>query len=249
MTTVLAQRKYRLAGRLALEVLAGYGLWTVIAFAVLAAGSAVLRAATGGGEEEVSLFVFTVLPLLMAAFGWVYLDRTYPAAIANGMTRREFNTAYALFGGALVLAAAVFTQVAMLVLRLTHGASWVDLLTRLDSGDYVYGLALGESIVRPALYFACGAAVGAFRYRFNNGSIGAVFGALALATVLFRGLAYYAGIKLLGMENASVDGAVFAYPNADVDALTPYLDTVLAVLFVLLAWTLLARAPMLPKKA
>ncbi|MCC3764413.1 hypothetical protein K3N28_15205 [Glycomyces sp. TRM65418] len=242
MTTVLAHRKYRLASRLAYDTARTFGLYAVVAFAALLAASVVWREITGEYESFAQLVLFAV-PLIVIVIAWVHLSKSYPLGIAGGLTRREFLTAYALFGLATVLVTAGLTQLGLMVdgrFAAARGA---------EPGMGFYGLAALEAVVRPALYFACGAAAAAAKLRFRSTRIGVALSALIVVAVVYRQVAYYAVMKALGMENGSADGSVFEYPLVDLSAIHPYLDLVLAVAFTLTAWALLARAPMPPKRA
>ncbi|MFG3341397.1 hypothetical protein [Glycomyces sp. NPDC048151] len=241
MTHVLAQRKYRFAAVLAIATARTFGLALVAAFIVLAVASAAIRAVQGG-DSEMAYGVIQAIPVAMIAIGWLRLARAYPAAITNGMTRKEFLTGFALFGAATVLATAALTQLAVLAL---------DLSPFQAEGVHVgfYGLTPLESAVIPILYFAVGTATGAVMLRFANRWVGAAVCAVLVSAVFYRQLAYYAAMNLFGLQSGGEDGTVFQYPMVDLYALLPYLDLVVALAFALFAWALLARAPMRPKQA
>lgn len=242
MSAILTQRKYRLAARLANDTARTFGLYTVIAFGVLLAASLLWRQFTGGYEDFAGLLLL-VSPFITTVIAWVHLVKSYPLAIAAGLTRKEFLAAYALFGLATVLVTAVLTQIGLAFLDL------VDTWRGVEHDMGFYGQTPLESLVRAALFFACGAAAAAAKLRFQRTWISAPLAALVIAGVVYRLVAYYALIKILGMENSSTDGVVFEYPNVDLSAVIPYLDAVLAAVFALIAWALLARAPMRPKQA
>lgn len=240
MNAVLTQRKYRLAARLATDTARTFGLYTVLAFGVLLAASAIWRQATGE-YQEFAHWVLVAVPLISVVIAWAHLAKSYPLAVAAGLTRKEFLAAYALFGLATVLATAVLTQIGLAVLDL------VDTFRGVEHHIGYYGQTPLESVVRPALFFACGAAAAAAKLRFDRTWISAPLAAVVIAGVVYRSVAYFALMNLVGMENSSTDGTVFEYPNVDLSAVTPYLDAVLAAVFALIAWALLARAPMRPK--
>lgn len=238
MTHVLAQRKYRLAARLTTGTAKTFGLVTVAAFIGIAIGSAVMRA-VNGGDQEFSYWVIQAIPLAVAASSWIHLARSYPSAIANGMTRKEFLTGFALFGAVTVLAAAAFTQLAILALGLAATSD--------DAASVgFYGQGLLESVARPALYFALGAAVAAALHRFGNRALGGAVSGLMVAVVFFR----MAAVSFIVLQVAARgDGVLVEVPvTMDMTDLA-LIDLGLAALFTLLTWTFLARAPMRPKKA
>lgn len=242
METALAQRKYHLAARLANDTARTFGLYTVATFAALLLSSEIWRVISGEHEPFAELPLFAV-PLIVTVVAWVHLSKSYPLAIAGGLTRKEFLAAYALFGLATILVTAVLTQLGLVVVDLFAGFRGAER----DLG--FYGLAPLESVVRPALYFACGAAAAAMKLRFPSPWIGVPLSTLVVVSVIYRQVAYYAAMKAVGMENGSADGSVFEYPLVDLSAIHPYLDLALAALLALITWALLTRAPMRPKRA
>jgi hypothetical protein len=240
MNAVLTQRKYRLAARLATDTARTFGLYTVIAFGVLLAASLLWRQITGEYADLAAMLIFAV-PLIVTVIAWAHLAKSYPLAIATGLTRKEFLAAYALFGLATVLVTALLTQLGLAVIDL------FDTFRGVEHHMGFYGQTPLESVVRPALFFACGAAAAAAKLRFDRTWISAPLAAVVIAGVVYRSVAYFALMQLVGMENSSTDGTVFEYPNVDLSAVIPYLDAVLAAVFALIAWALLARAPMRPK--
>lgn len=238
MNAVLTQRKYRLAGRLANDTARTFGLWWVLTFVLLAIASEVYRRVAGDYEDFAfyALFLIT-LPVLAAA--WVHLHKSYPLAVPNGLTRKEFLTAYAMFGAATVFAAAVLVQLGQFVIDLSSTFRG----TEYDTG--FYGLTPLESVVRPALWFAVGAAAAAAKLRVPGRLLGSVVGALMVAAVLYRTV----GISVaLNLTNGAFeeDGTLIQLPF---DFSLAPLDVGLAVLFAVITWALLLRAPMQPKAA
>ncbi|HEX2144127.1 MAG TPA: hypothetical protein VHG10_06435 [Glycomyces sp.] len=232
MNAVLAQRKYRIAGRLANDTAWTFGLFSAVAFLVLAAGSVAYRLVTGE-QEEFALWLLFAIPLMMTVLGWVHLTKSYPLALANGLTRKEFLAGFAMFGLATVLATAALTQLAVLILDHAPANGSAHTMG-------FYGIAPFESLARPALYFTAGAAAGAAMLRIRNRWFGALIGALMVAAVVYRQLGYMFGVRLIESEGTPIFD--------EMSDMAAY-DAVLAVLFVLAAWALLARAPMRPKPA
>jgi hypothetical protein len=232
MTTALAQRKYRLTGRLLADTAKTFGLGMVLAFAFAVIASVVYREATGMYVEFV-VYVLLLLPLVMVAAGWAHTSRTYPVALANGVTRKEFLAALAIYGIVLIAATAAFTQLANLV---------IDLGSTFRGVEYhegYYGSGLWASIVRPALYLAVGAAGGALTHRFASRRIGFALGVLVVAVVAYRQTWLQVPI-----ERLTQDGPLAALGVEDFAAV----DAVLAALLALLTWVLLSRASKRPKE-
>lgn len=242
MNAVLTQRKYHLAARLANDTARTFGLYAVLAFAALLVTSLIWRETTGK-YEDFAHWVLIAVPLIITVVAWVHLSKSYPLAIAGGLTRREFLAAYAMFGLATVLVTAALTQLGVVVIDL------FDTFRGVEHHVGFYGETAFESVVRPALYFACGAAATAVKLRFPSVWLSASLSALIVAAVIYRQVGYYAVMKAVGMENGSADGSVFEYPLVDLSVIHPYLDAVLVVPLALIAWILLARAPMRPKPA
>jgi hypothetical protein len=236
MTHVLAQRKYRLAGRLATYTAKTLGLGTVLAFAVAAIASVVYRETTGS-YEEYAFYVLLLLPIVMVAAAWTHVQRTYPTALANGVTRTEFLSALAIYGLVIVAATVAFTHLGSLVISLGSTFRGVEY------HQGFYGMGLWTSIVRPVLYLAVGAAAGALTHRFANRRIGFALGALLVAVVAYRQSWLWATIVRVTPEETMVVLGV-----EDIEGFAT-VDAVLAALLILLTWVLLARAPMRPKEA
>jgi hypothetical protein len=108
-----------------------------------------------------------------------------------------------------------------------------------------YGTGLLESVVRPAVYFAVGAAAGAVVIRLGRRWLGALASAVLVSLVLYRMPGYLAA-RMAADQLPMKDGINLEIPTQL--SLAP-LDAVLAVLFALLAWALLARAPMRTRPA
>jgi hypothetical protein len=236
--TALDQRKYRLAAALSTDAARTFGLWSVAAFAALALASIAVRAATGE-YLEFAYWVIYLVPLIVTALAWAHLTKSYPLAVANGLTRKEFLTAYALFGAATVVATAALTNLGLAVIGL------LSTFRGTDDQQGFYGTGLLESIVRPAVYFAVGAAAGAVVIRLGRRWLGALASAVLVSLVLYRMPGYMAA-RMAVDELPMKDGINIEIPTQV--SLVP-LDAVLAVLFALLAWTLLAKAPMLTRPA
>lgn len=238
MNTALPQRKYRLVVRLAADAAMTFGLWSVVAFIVLFIASLIWREITGEYAQFASWVIYTI-PLITAILAWIHLSKSYPLAVANGFTRREFLAAYALFGLATVLASALLTQL---------GLAAIDLFSTFRGTGHhegFYGMGLLESVIRPALYFASGAAGAAVTLRLGKRRLGAVVSALTLSAVIYRELGFMA-LAAAANELPMKDGYNITFSIGD------YLGTVDAVFTValaLLVWALLARAPMRPKSA
>ena len=230
MTAALAQRKYHLAAHLSTGTAKTFGLWSIAAFAAAAITSALYRAATGEYEEFAYYVLFSV-PLVMTALGWMHLHKRYPSALANGLTRKEFLTAFAMYGAASILAAAALTQLGRVV---------IDLFGTFRGTEYhqgFYGIAPVESLVRAALYFALGTAVAAARFRLSNRSLATLAAMLMVGAVGYRegGISFV--MKLTGPAQVDMTTAL------------TWTDAALVVLFTLASWALLARAPLPPRDA
>ena len=235
MTTVLTQRKYRVAAQLATKTARTVGLAAVAAFALLLAASAVYRSVTGQ-YEEYAYYALMAVPLVMIGLAWVQVFRTYPRALANGVTRKETLTALALFGAAAVLAAALATQLGLVVI------GFFSTFEGVEHHRGFYGLTLTESIVRPAVYFACGATAAAAMLRFGNRAVGAVVAGLAIGLVLYR----QPVVQFVYTEYAKAAGTS---STAELGSMLLPVDLALAVLFTITAWLLLLRAPLRNKRA
>lgn len=235
MTTLLAQPKYRVAAQLATKTARTVGLAAVALFALLLAASAVYRSVTGQ-YEEFAYYAFMAVPLVMIGLAWVQVFRTFPLALANGVTRKETLTALALFSAAAVLGAAAATQLGVLV---------IGFLSTFEGVEYhqgFYGLAMTESIVRPAVYFACGATAAAAMLRFGNRAVGALIAGLAIGLVLYR----QPVVQFVYTEYAKAAGTS---ATAELGSMLLPVDLALAVLFTITAWLLLLRAPLRNKQA
>lgn len=242
MTDVLAQRKYRLAVRLSTDTAKTYGIALAAAFLALAIGSAVVRANYGGGMKLSNYLLQIAIPIAMIAIAWMHLSRSYPAAIAGGMTRKEFLSGFALFGAATILAMAVFTQLAVQV---------AYLIMRLGEADHFvgfYGLSLVESVARPALYFAVGAASAAVMHRIASKTVGAVVSGLMVGAVLYRWEGFWLILTALGRTGGYAGGMDRGTVTLRMTDMALF-DTALAAVFVLVAAAVLVRAPMRAKQA
>lgn len=238
MNTVLKQRKIRLAARLATDTAMTFGLLSVAAFTVLIVVSLIWREISGEYVQLASWVIFAI-PLILAIQAWVHLTKSYPMALANGLTRREFLAAYALFALATVIATAALTQLGLAVIDLFSTFRGVA------HHEGFYGMGLAESVVRPALFFAAGAAGGAITLRLGGRWLGAVVSAVTLSAVIFRELGYMA-MAAVARGLPTKDGYNITFEIGD------YLGTIDAVgtlVLALLVWALLARAPMRPKTA
>jgi hypothetical protein len=239
MHAVLSRRKYHLAARLANDTARTFGLWLTAAFAVLAIVSAILHAATGE-SDELAYYALMAIPMVMLASGWVHLYKGYPLAIANGLTRKEFLAGFALYGLATVLVAAALTQLGRLILD--------QLPTTETKHVGFYGLFLFDSLARPFLWFTVGAAAGAAMLRFRSRWFGAFVSALFVAAVVYRPI----GISLavdIGSAIPLGEGTLIEVPVGLTTDSLALIDVAIAIPFALIAWGLLARAPMLPKPA
>jgi hypothetical protein len=227
MTTVLVQSKFRLTGRLAAGTAKTFGLGTVLAFAVAAIASLVYRETTGSYVEFAN-YVLLCLPLVLAAAAWIQVHRTYPKALADGATPKEFLTSLALYGIIAVVAAVAFVHLGSFVISLGSTFRGVG------HHEGFYGTGPWSSIVRATLYLALGAAAGTLSHRLASRSIGFVLGALLFAAVGYRQAWLWGNIA----EPAHVESI------EDFAAV----DAVLAVLLILATWALLARTPKRPKE-
>jgi hypothetical protein len=239
MNAVLAQRKYRLAGRLATDTAMTFGLWSVVTFVVLLLASLGYREISGQYAQYAD-WVLVAIPAVMTVTGWIHLQKSYPLALSNGLTRKEFLAAYALFGAATILVAAALTQIGIVV---------VDQLAAFRGAEHhmgFYGMAPLESVARPALYFALGTAAGAAMLRFGKRWLVAFAAALTVAAVVYR-LAGVAFVRVAIQRATEADTDSLA--SISLERLLVPVDTALAIVFALLAWVLLAKAPMRPKPA
>lgn len=234
MTTLLAQRKYRLGLQWAAEVGKTYGLWILIAFTVLQLVQLGLRLAISF-DGEYSDYVLRYLPLVLTGIGWVYLVRDFPLAITTGMTRKEFFAAYAVFGAVVIAGSVAFAE----LVRLSHNLFATEGTGSLDLG----GIALLETLIRSAVYFTAGAAAGAVMARFNAKPLGAALAGVLIAMLILRAIPF----QLLLTEFAAGVVLEVEFPGSE-ELYAPF-DAVLSVVFVLVVWLALARAPMHPKKA
>lgn len=234
MTTLLAQRKYRLGLQWAAEVGKTYGLWILIAFTVLQLVHLGLRLSTQF-EGDFNVYILTYLPFALTAIGWVYLIKAFPLAITAGMTRKEFFTAFAVFGGIVIAGGVAFMQLVKLLYNLfaSEGSGGLDLV----------GATLLETLIRLAVYFTAGAAAGAVMARFSARPLGAALAGVLVSVLIFRPIPF----QLLFSEFAQ--GGVFEVEFPGSEELYAPFDAVLSVVFVLVVWLALARAPMHPKKA
>lgn len=235
MTTLLAQPKYRVATQLATKTARTVGLAAVALFALLLAASAVYRSVTGQ-YEEFAYYALMAVPLVMIGLAWVQVFRTFPLALANGVTRKETLTALALFSAAAVLVTAAATQLGVLV---------IGFFSTFEGVEYhqgFYGLEPTESIVRPAVYFACGATAAAAMLRFGNRAVGALIAGLAVGLVLYR----QPVLQFVFTEYAKAAGTS---STPELGSMLASVDLVLTVLFTITAWLLLLRAPLRNKKA
>jgi hypothetical protein len=240
VNAVLTQRKYRLAARLATDTARTFGLWLTAGFVVLVIVSAILHATTAGESEEYAYWALQAVPLAMLASGWVHLYKGYPLALANGLTRKEFLTGFALYGLATVLVAAALTQLGRLIL---------DQLPTTDSKQVgFYGLFPLDSLARPALWFTVGAAAGAAMLRSRSRWFGAFVSALFVAAVVYRPIGISLAISI-GQELPLGDGTLIELPLEMSTNTLALIDLALAVPLALITWALLARAPMRPKPA
>ncbi|MCC3764414.1 hypothetical protein K3N28_15210 [Glycomyces sp. TRM65418] len=233
MTTVLAHRKYRLALRWAAEVGKTFGLWTLIAFAVLHLVQLGLRLSTSF-EGDMSFYLLRYLPFVLTAVGLVYLLKAFPLAIAAGLTRKEFFAAFAVFSGIAIAGGVAVMQLVKLVHNLFYSAD--------GGGLDLYGATLLETLIRMAVYFTAGAAAGALLARFDRRASGGILAGAAVSVLIFRTIPF----QLLLAEFPEDVAFAVEYPGSE-ELLAPF-DAVLTVLFVLVVWLTLARAPLPHKK-
>lgn len=237
MTALLTQRKYRLAARLATDTARTFGLWLTAAFVILLVGSLVYRAVSGE-YAQVAQWAILAIPLVMAGAAWFHLVKGQPRAIANGLTRKEFITAFALYGAVTVATAALLTHLGIAVIGLfaTYKGA--------EHGFSFYGTGWLDSFARPALWFAIGAAAGAAMLRFGTGLLGAFLAGLIAAAGLYRSVAISLVVNADGES-----GTLVEVPVAMNSTSMAWVDLALTAAFALLALALLARAPMRPKPA
>lgn len=234
MNTVLSQRKYQIGLRWAAEAGRTFGLWVLIATAVLYLVQLALRPSTPY-EEYFSFLILRYLPFVLTAIGWVHLVRSFPTAIASGMTRKEFLAAFTVFSAIVIAAGLAFT----LLIRLVHNLIFTDGTDGLD----LYGSALLEILIRLSLFFTAGAAAGAIIARFNARSLSAVLVGLLVSVLIFRQIPF----QLMLSEFSSGGTLTMEFPGSE-ELLAP-IDAVLTLVFVLVTWLALARAPLPHKKA
>lgn len=234
MDTVLAQRKYRLGLRWSAEVGRTFGLWALIALAALQLAQIGFRLAIGF-EGDYTYYLLRYAPFVLTAVGWVYLFKAFPRAIATGMTRKELFVAFAVFSAVVIAGSVAFIE----LVKLCHNLIGPGDLGRLDLG----GAALLETLIRTAVYFSAGAAAGAVMARFNGRTLGAVLAGVVIGVLIFRPIPF----QLLFTEFAQ--GKVFEVELPGSEELLAPMDAVLTVVFVLIVWLTLARAPMPHKKA
>ncbi|THV30768.1 hypothetical protein [Glycomyces paridis] len=239
--TALTQRKYRFAAHLATDAARTLGLWTVAGFAVLLAASAIYRAAVGA-YADFAVWALLVIPAAMLAAGWLHLHKAYPRAIANGLTRKELIAAFALYGAVAVLAAAALTQAGNAVIGLFSTFRGVEHHTGF------YGLGWFDSVARPALWFAVGAAAGSAMIRFGRRWLGALVSALFISVAVYRSAVISLAVNL-GQQVPDGDGTLIEIPLAVDENTLAWIDLALAAAVALAALALLARAPMRPKPA
>lgn len=234
MNTLLAQRKYHLAARLAAEAGKTFGLWTLAAYATLQAVQGALRIFTEF-DGDFSFYLFGLLPLVLIALPWVDLVKAYPRAIGAGVTRKEFVHAYTLYCAVLTAAGFAFSQLVVIVAELT------------DSGahDGVYGASPLDALTRAAVHVAAGAAAGAVMVRFDRDLVRGALAGLLVTVLLLRQIPLQ--IATHNAPTGDGDLVLFQYPAAGVPLAE--LDAVLTVVFALVAWAALARAPMPGKRA
>ncbi len=234
MNTVLSQRKYLVGSRWAAEVGRTYGLWILVAFAVLHLVQLGLRLSMPL-EQDFSIYILRFLPFVLTAIGWVYLLRSFPLAISAGMTRKEFFAAFAVFGAIVIAGGLAFT----LLVRLVYNLFLADGTDGLD----LYGMVLLETLIRLAVYFTAGTAAGAIMVRFKARLLGAALVGLLVSVMIFRQLP----LQLLLSEFSSGGTLTIEFPGSE-ELLAP-IDAVLTMVFVLVTWLALARAPLPHKKA
>ena len=228
MNATLTQRKYRLAARLGADTAKTFGITWAAVFIALVVASAIFRQATGE-DREFAYYALFAIPLVMILVSWISMAKSYPLALANGLTRQGFLVAFAMFGGAVILATAAFTQLGRLVIGVFstfRGSSY-------EMG--FYGLDLVESLVNPALFFACGAVAGAVVLRFRSRWLGALTGGLLVGILVTR-------------PNWLWATALRVSPIVETGDMV-LIDAPLAVLLALAAWLVLNRAPIPPKRA
>lgn len=240
MNAVLAQRKYHLAARFAYDTARTSGLWRTAAFIALAAISAILYANSGGTTEELATYVLFAVPLAMFLAGWLHLSKGYPLAIAHGFTRKEFLAGFALYGLATVVTAAALTQVGRLILE--------QLPTSSHRHTGFYGLGPLDSLARSALWFTVGATAAAAKLRFPGRRLGVLVSALFVAAVVYRPVAISLVRNFL-QEVPFGDGTLVEVPVQMTTNHLALIDLAVTVPLALIAWALLARAPMRPRSA
>jgi hypothetical protein len=239
VTAVLSRRKYRLAARLATDTARTFGLWLTAAFIALAAISLLLHW-TVGETDEYAYYALFAIAMAMLAAGWVHLYKGYPLAIAHGLTRKEFLAGFAIYGLLTVLAAAALTQLGRLLLDLSP--------TTDVNGTGFYGLYPLDSLARPLLWSTVGAAAGAAMLRFRGRWTGALVAALFVGAVVYRPIGISLGVEL-ARATPFGEGTLVSVPVSMSLEHLALIDLGLTVPFALIAWALLARAPMRPKPA
>jgi hypothetical protein len=241
MTTLLAQRKYHLAARLTKATAKTFGLAFVALFLIVAVVEEIVTVVNGFAQETSWVLLSWGIPVTMVAIAWTHLSRSFPAAITNGMTRKETLNGFALFGAVTVLVSAVFTHAAVVLLDF---GPFTETVYPVD----FYGLSLLESVVRPALYFGVGAAAAAMMHRVPSRALGAVLGGLLVVATVYRVQVIGPVLYALGPQSSSFS----EMPDRSEIVLRmstfAWIDVALAAILVLLTVTLLAKAPMRPKE-
>jgi hypothetical protein len=242
MTTLLAQRKFQLAARLSKTTAKTFGVAFAAVFLGVAFGEEILTALTGFDRQIPWIMLTWGIPIAMVAIAWIHLGRTFPAAITNGMTRKEFLKGFALFGAITVLAAAVFIHAAILLLD--HGP-----FAEVGITIGFYGASLLESVGRPALYFAVGAAAAAMMHRIPSRTLGVALSGLMIVAVVLRMQSIGTVLSELGLASSLTGGTLARSEMLLHTSVFAYTDIGLAAMFGLLAVALLSKAPMRPKQA
>jgi hypothetical protein len=234
MTHILAQRKFHLGLRWAADAGKSFGLWAVIVWAALQLVQFGFRLAVDF-EGDFSLYLLRFGPLVLTAVAWVHLVKTFPLAIATGMTRREYFAAYSVFSAVVVAGGVAY----MAIVKVGYNLTGAEATGSLDLG----GAALLETGIRAAVYFAAGSAAGAVMARSSSRNLGAVLAGVLIGVLLFRSIPF----QLLISEFA--EGVLFEVEFPGSEELLAPLDAVLTVVYVLIVWLALARASMPHRKA
>ena len=245
----LATRRYALGFGVTWEAYRYFRWWFIsIAAVAMLAPLAIDQFSSAQIDLSAWELVASAGKIFSAIIAGTFLYTLIPIALAQGLTRREYSTAMALFGLGWSLVLGVIAVAGLLLEHLWYGLFDWNQALRGEAGEITLG-ALRDVLVHGLhyplsylLFFTGGALIGAAAYRWDGGW---------LVLVPVASVVYALDFALTSSQAAGPTWFRWL-TGLTGDASTPAAAAAMVVLIVAMAWicrSILLRTPVRAKKA